>query len=169
MVQSYSGARFKVDLESAKVEVVNLKNPLRSVDGIALQFNGGGLVAVSPQKAWLLLESKNNWESAVVIDVNPFDPSDSIAAVTIQDQYQMHVLPFFVFDLVDNEKAHREEFILREIEFSKEDSEGDTFWLGLTLQVFFIVVVLAWRVQTLKLSTNYNQNKSLVTTIVKIL
>ncbi len=97
MVQSYSGARFKVDLESAKVEVVNLKNPLRSVDGIALQFNGGGLVAVSPQQAWLLLESKNNWESGAVIDINPFDPSDSIAAVTIQDQYQMHVLPFFLF------------------------------------------------------------------------
>jgi hypothetical protein len=65
VVQSYSGAMFKV-----------------------------GLVAVSPQKAWLLLESKNNWESAAVIDINPFDPSDSIAAVTIQDQYQMHVLPF---------------------------------------------------------------------------
>jgi hypothetical protein len=97
VVQSYSGARFKVDLESAKIEVVNLKNPLTSVDGIALQFNGGGLAAVSPQKAWLLLESKNNWESAVAIDINPFDPSDSIAAVTIQDQYQMHVLPFFLF------------------------------------------------------------------------
>ncbi len=63
VVQSYSGAMFKVDSESAKVEVVNLKNPLTSVDGIALQFNGGGLVAVSPQKAWLLLESKDNWES----------------------------------------------------------------------------------------------------------
>ncbi len=60
---SSGGAMFKVDLESAKVEVVNLKNPLTSVDGIALQFNGGGLVAVSPQKAWLLLESKDNWES----------------------------------------------------------------------------------------------------------
>jgi len=150
VLQSYSGAMFKVDLESAKVEVVNLKNPLTSVDGIALQFNGGGLVAVSPQKAWLLLESKNNWESAAVIDINPFDPSDSIAAVTIQDQYQMHVLPFFVFDLVNGEKAHREEFIPREIEFSKEDSEDDTLWLGLTLQVFFIVVVLAWRIQNPK-------------------
>jgi hypothetical protein len=102
-----------------------------------------------------------------VIDINPFNPSDSIAAVTIQDQYQMHVLPFFVFDLVNDEKAHREEFILREIEFSKEDSEDDTLWLGLTLQVFFIVVVLAWRIQTPKLSTNYNQNKSLITSIVK--
>jgi hypothetical protein len=29
---------FKVDLESAKVEVVNLKNPLTSVDGIAVQW-----------------------------------------------------------------------------------------------------------------------------------
>jgi hypothetical protein len=122
---------------------------------------------VSPQKAWLVMESKNNWESAVVIDINPFNPSDSIAAVTIQDQYQMHVLPFSVFDLVNDEKAHQEEFILREIEFSKEDSEDDTLWLGLTLQVFVIVVVLAWRIQTPKLSTNYNQNKSLVTSIVK--
>jgi hypothetical protein len=74
---------------------------------------------------------------------------------------------FFVFDLVNDEKAHREEFILREIEFSKEDSEDDTLWLGLTLQVFFIVVVLAWRIQTPKLSTNYNQNKILVPSIVK--
>jgi hypothetical protein len=123
VVQSYSGAVFKVDLESAKVEVVNLKNPLTSVDGIALHFNGGGVVVtVSPQKAWLIFESKNSWESAAVIDINPFDPSDSIVAVTIQDQYQMHVLPFFVFHLVKDEKAHREEFILREIEFSKEDS-----------------------------------------------
>lgn len=54
---------------------------------------------MSPQKAWLLLESKNNWESAAVIDINPFDPSDSIAAVTIQDQYQMHVLPNLLFFL----------------------------------------------------------------------
>jgi hypothetical protein len=30
VVQSYSGAMFKGDLESAKVEVVNLKNPLTS-------------------------------------------------------------------------------------------------------------------------------------------
>ncbi|CAM6034524.1 unnamed protein product [Sphagnum compactum] len=97
VVQSYSGAMFKVDLERAKVEVVNLNNPLTSVDGIALQFNGGGLVAGSLQKAWLLLESKNNWESAAVIDINPFDPSDSIAAVTIQDQYQMYVFCLFLF------------------------------------------------------------------------
>jgi hypothetical protein len=41
---------FKVDLESAKVEVVNLENPLTSVDGIALQFNGEGLVAVCHHK-----------------------------------------------------------------------------------------------------------------------
>jgi hypothetical protein len=122
---------------------------------------------VSPQKAWLLLESKNNWESAAVIDINPFDPSDSIAAVTFQHQHQMHVLPFFVFDLVNDEKTHREEFVLRESEFSKEDSEDDTLWLGLTLQVFFIVVVLAWRIQTPKLSTNYNQNKGLITSIVR--
>jgi hypothetical protein len=31
-VQSYSGAMFKGDLESAKVEVVNLKNPLTSME-----------------------------------------------------------------------------------------------------------------------------------------
>ncbi|CAK9265921.1 unnamed protein product [Sphagnum jensenii] len=150
VVQSYSGTVFKVDLESAKVDVVNMKEQLASADGVVLQSNGA-LVAVSPEKAWLL-ESKDNWESAMVTDIIPFDPLDSITAVAIRDQYQIYVLPSFISDSIDEEN-HREEFLLREIDFLKESDGDDPLWIGLII-VVFILVMLAWRVHTGQLYKN---------------
>ncbi|KAG0558892.1 hypothetical protein KC19_10G062700 [Ceratodon purpureus] len=114
VVQTNSGALFRVRVEDQSVHVVLMKEKLPWADGMALR-DDGTLVVVSKEKAWLL-GSASDWMAANVVDTVSLDPSDYTTAVAMKKR-KTFIVYTYLPDM--DAKREREEFEIREIEFCR--------------------------------------------------
>lgn len=154
VVQTNTGAMFRVGVEDQSVHVVIMKEKLPWADGMALREDGT-LVVVSKEKVWLV-GSASNWMAANVVDAVPLNASEytTAAAMKKRSTFIVHThLP----DLYANRT--REEFEVREIEFPAEVSENHPVWL-IVLIVLIVVVVSLWRFQVGYLYQQYRRKRA---------
>lgn len=153
VVQTNSGALFRVGVADQSVHVVIMKNRLPWADGMALREDGT-LVVVSKDKVWLV-GSASGWMAANVVDAVPLNASDWTTAVAMRDQ-----ATFIVHSHLPDLYAHgnRDEFEVREVEFPAE-ADSHPGWLVAQI-VVVVVVVSLWRFQVGHFYQQYRRKRA---------
>lgn len=154
VVQTNSGALFRVGVEDLCVHVVLMKEKLPWADGMALREDGT-LVVVSKEKVWLV-GSASDWMAANVVDTVPLNASDYTTAVAMKKR-KTFIVHTYLPDLYA--KREREEFEVREIEFPAEHFDNDPAWL-IVLLVLIVVAVSLWRFQVAYFYKEYRRKRA---------
>jgi len=141
VVQTNSGALFRIGLEDQSVHKVVMREGLPMADGMVLREDGT-LVVVSAAKVWLV-GSASNWMAGNVVDNVPLNYSD-VATAAAMKKGSTFILHSHLLDMLAQQS--REEFEIREIEFPAEVAEDVPVWL-IVLIVVAVVVVSLWRFQ----------------------
>jgi DNA-binding beta-propeller fold protein YncE len=154
VVQTNTGALFRVGVQDRSVHVVLMKEKLPWADGLVLREDGT-LVVVSKEKVWLV-GSASDWMAANVVDVVPLNAADYTTAAAMKKRATF-VVHTHLQEIYDNQT--REEFEVREIEFPAEFVENDPWWL-IVLIVVIVVGVSLWRFQVAYVYQQYRRKNA---------
>lgn len=155
VVQTNSGALFKIDLNDAKVHNVIMRESLPSADGLVLRGDGT-LVVVTREKV-LLLGSASGWEAANVVGTVVLNSSDFVTCAAMRTSTRTYILPSYSSEIWGG--MSRTNFEVREIQFSEEWQEDTPMWLIVVI-VVAVLVVTAWRFQMAYFYKQYRRKRA---------
>eukprot|EP00249_Psilotum_nudum_P013664 c24447_g1_i1 orf=359-1501(+) len=163
VVQTNSGKLFKVGLEDANVQVVDMKSPLTAADGLALRKDGT-LVVVSTDFVWKV-KGQNGWESAEIIDEVPLDRSLNATTAALRGDDRTFIIHSHFQDTwtyyFEGPEALpgglRKDFSVQEIYFPN-DSDNNPLWL-LLIPVMFLVLAAGWKFQMSQFFKQYRRKR----------
>ena len=154
VVQTNSGALFRVGVEDGSVHRVITKDNFRMADGMVLREDGT-LVIVSAEKIWLV-GSASDWMAANVVDTVPLNASVVTTAAAMK-KGSTFVLHSYIMEMFTGQS--RDEFEIQEIDFPAEGAQNDPVWL-IVLIVLVVVVVSLWRFQMGHFYEQYKRKKN---------
>jgi hypothetical protein len=155
VVQTNSGALFKIDLNDAKVHNVIMRESLPSADGLVLRGDGT-LVVVTREKV-LLLGSASGWQAANVVGAVVLNSSDFVTSAAMRTSTRTYILPSYSSEIWGG--MSRTNFEVREIQFSEEWQEDTPIWLIVVI-VVAVLVVTAWRFQMAYFYKQYRRKRA---------